>query len=113
MAPPSALIIPQFPKESRDARPVDIVPSTLTLRLQDVILALLLIRRDDDGGCTSGAVVKRVDGREGGADALDHVRRGRAGEKAREVRGVGRGELLLDFLASRQVRQNGGTFDCC
>lgn len=85
-------------QERRDRGAVDVVPAALALGFEDVALCGRGVGGEGFGFAAGGAVVQRVDGGEGGADAGGGVVGG--GQEAGEVRGGRGGEDLLDFLAA-------------
>lgn len=107
MAPPLPLR-PQLLQKRRDRRAIHVVPPALPLRLQHVPPRFRRVRREGFRLAARGGVVERVDGGEGGADAGGG---GGVGQEAGEVRGLRRGEDLLDFLRAGEVREDGGAFD--
>lgn len=114
MAPPFALIVTQLLQKPGDARPVNVVPTTLALGFQDVVLGFCFIRGYSDGVLAGGGGVEWVDGRERGTDAVDGGRGGSGGgEEAGEVRGRGGGEFLLDLFGAGKVGEDRRAFDRC
>lgn len=95
-------------QKTRDGGSVNVIPAALALGFEDVTLGRARVGREFLCFAAGGRVVEGVDGCEGVADTGGDVR---GAEEACEVRGRRGGEDLLDFLAAREVGEDGGAFD--